>query len=310
MIDLMGKRKIFFIISISLIMIGIAAMFINGIKLDIQFQGGTQITIQMDNSDYDLAKATKIAQDISGKIVTSTKLKTHISTSEDQSNLLILKIGTKENLSNTMIMQIIDTIRTEFKVNEDNTFESQSIDPIIGDELLRNGLIAVVIASVLIILYVWVRFAILGGLSAAVFALIALVHDALIMFGMYTVFQIPFNDSFIAAVLTILGYSLNDTIVVYDRIRENSRLYRKIDTEELVNRSVVQTMSRSINTCVTTVIAILCVYILASVYNIESLKLFSFPLIIGLISGTYSTIFVASPLYMIYKKAKRKKVHA
>jgi preprotein translocase subunit SecF len=310
MIDLMGKRKIFFIISIALISIGIAAMFINGIKLDIQFQGGTQITIQMDNSDYDLAKATKIAEDISGKIVTATKLKTRVSTSADQANLLILQIGTKDSLSNETVLNIINSIRTEFNINKDNTFESQSIDPIIGSELLRNGLIAVVIASVLIILYVWVRFAVLGGFSAAVFALIALVHDALIMFGMYTIFKIPFNDSFIAAILTILGYSLNDTIVVYDRIRENSRLYRKIDVEELVNRSVVQTMSRSINTCVTTVIAILCVYILASVYNIESLKQFSFPLIIGLISGTYSTIYVASPLYMMYKKSRRKKVHA
>jgi preprotein translocase subunit SecF len=310
MIDLMSKRRICFIISIVLISAGIIAVFINGLQLDIQFQGGTQITIQMDDDDFDLNRASAIAEEISGKIVTAKKLKTHIADTPERVNILMLQVGTKENLENSMILQIINAIREEFGINENNTFESQSIDPLIGAELLRNGIIAAFIASVLIVLYVWVRFSVMNGLSAAFFALVALIHDALIMFGVYTIFKIPLNESFIAALLTILGYSLNDTIIVYDRIRENSRLVRKSNVEELVNRSVVQTLSRSINTSITTVLAILCVYILASVNNIDSLRNFSFPLIIGMISGTYSSIFIASPLWMMFKKATRRKIRA
>lgn len=310
MIDLMGKRKIFFIVSIILIALGMGAMFVNGLQLDIQFQGGTQIKIQMNDGDYNLDRATRIAEEISDKIVTAKKLKTLATDSADRVDLLMLQVGTKENLENVIVQEIIDSIREEFNVNEANTVESQSIDPLIGAELLRNGIIAALIASILIVLYVWVRFSVMNGLSAAGFALVALIHDALMMFGVYTIFKIPLNESFIAALLTILGYSLNDTIIVYDRIRENSRMYKRSNVEELVNRSVVQTLSRSINTSVTTVLAILCVYILATINNIDSLRDFSFPLIIGMISGTYSSIFIASPLWMMFKKATRRKIKA
>jgi len=311
MIDLMSRRKLFFAISIFLILVGIlAAVFFEGVRLDIQFQGGTQIIIQMNDSDYEMADASAIAEEISGKIVTAKKLRTHGAETGEMIDLLMLQIGAKENLSNTTIMAIIDSIRADFAVNESNTFESQSIDPLIGQELLRNGIIAALIASVLIVLYVWVRFSVMNGLPAAIFALIALIHDALIMFSVYTVFRIPLNESFIAALLTILGYSLNDTIIVYDRIRENTKLVRRSNVQELVNRSVVQTLSRSINTSVTTVLAILCVYVLASINGIDSLRNFSFPLIIGMISGTYSSIFIASPLWMMYKMATKRKVRA
>lgn len=310
MIDLMAKRKTFFIVSIVLIAIGIGAIFVNGIVLDIQFQGGTQITIQMNDSNYDLHEASAIAQEVSGKVVTAKKLQTHISDGADWINLLMLQVGSKESLDNATIMSIINTIRSEFDVNPSNTYESQSIDPLIGAELLRNGIIAALIASILIVLYVWVRFSVMSGLPAAAFALLALIHDALMIFSVYTVFKIPLNESFIAALLTILGYSLNDTIIVYDRIRENTKLFKRTDVEELVNRSVVQTLSRSINTSVTTILAIACVYVLAVINGIDSLKYFAFPLIIGMISGTYSSIFIASPLWMMYKKATRRKVRA
>ena len=310
MIDLMSKRKMFFLLSIVLIVIGIGAIFVNGLQLDIQFQGGTQIVIQMNDSNYELTEVSSIAEEISGKIVTAKKLRTHIADSEDKIDLLMLQVGTKESLDNQTIMSIINTIRSEYDVNKGNTFESQSIDPLIGAELLRNGIIAAIIASVLIVFYVWVRFSVMNGLSAAAFALVALIHDALIMFSVYTVFRIPLNESFIAALLTILGYSLNDTIIVYDRIRENSKMHRRSNVKELVNRSVVQTLSRSINTSVTTVLAILCVYVLATINGIDSLRDFSFPLIIGMISGTYSSIFIASPLWMMYKLASKRKIRA
>jgi len=128
------------------------------------------------------------------------------------------------------------------------------------------------------------------------------------MFAVYTIFRIPVNESFIAAVLTILGYSLNDTIVIYDRIRENAKIIGSKDIENLVNTSVVQTMSRTIYTTISTLICVIVIYIFAAVNNIQSLKEFSFPLIFGLVSGTYSTVFIASPLWMLWRNARMKQV--
>ncbi|HOJ12575.1 MAG TPA: protein translocase subunit SecF, partial [Clostridiales bacterium] len=135
---------------------------------------------------------------------------------------------------------------------------------------------------------------------------VALAHDVLVMFSAYTIFNIPMNESFIAAVLTILGYSLNNTIVVYDRIRENSNRMRKAPVDELVNTSITQSLSRTINTTATTLTAIIVVYIFAAANNIQSIKEFAFPLIIGLISGTYSSLFVAPPLWMMWKQRQAK----
>ena len=149
----------------------------------------------------------------------------------------------------------------------------------------------------------------MSGLSAGIMAVLALLHDALIMLSVYTIFQIPLNESFIAAVLTVIGYSMNDTIIIYDRVRENSNLLRRTPIAELVNQSIVQTLNRSINTVVTVLISIITVYMFARFYNIPSIENFSFPLIIGIVSGCYSSIFIASPLWVIWKEgqAKRKK---
>lgn len=133
-------------------------------------------------------------------------------------------------------------------------------------------------------------------------------HDVAFMFFVYVIFRIPLNDVFVAAILTILGYSLNDTIILYDRIRENSRLLSKLSYAELVNRSTAETISRTINTGITTLISVLTLYVFALANNIESLVNFSFPLLIGMISGIYSSVFIASPLWVIWKERTHKKV--
>jgi preprotein translocase subunit SecF len=147
----------------------------------------------------------------------------------------------------------------------------------------------------------------MSGLSAGVTSVIALLHDAAILLSVYTVFNIPLNESFIAAVLTILGYSMNDTIIIYDRIRENSSLLRKFPIGELVNKSILQTLARSINTVLTVLICIATIYIYASINNIESVKQFSFPLMVGIASGCYSSIFIASPLFVMWKESQAKR---
>jgi preprotein translocase subunit SecF len=165
---------------------------------------------------------------------------------------------------------------------------------------------AVGVSALLIIIYVWARFSVMSGLSAAIMSVVALLHDVFIMLSVYAIFKVPVNESFIAAALTILGYSINDTIIIYDRIRENSKLIRKSATFELVNKSINQTILRSINTVVTTLIAVATVYVAAAVNNINSLKEFTFPLLVGITSGCYSSIFIASPLWAMWKEHKAK----
>ena len=178
-----------------------------------------------------------------------------------------------------------------------------SVEPFIGKEMMQKGITAALIASGLIILYVWYRFSLISGLAAAITAVIALIHDTLVMFSLYTIFRLPVNESFVAAVLMILGYSINNTIVIYDRIRENAPLMGKARVEDLVNTSIKQSLSRSINTTVTTLICILVVYIFASINSIQSLKDFSLPIIAGLIAGTYSSLFIATSLWYVWAKS-------
>ena len=149
----------------------------------------------------------------------------------------------------------------------------------------------------------------MSGLLAGFTAIIALAHDIAIMISVYALFSIPVNESFIAAVLTILGYSLNDTIVIYDRIRENTKISRKDTVEGIVNKSIMQSMSRTINTTITTVLCVLTIFLFAVYNGIGSIREFTFPILIGLISGTYSSIFIASPLWVMFRQGQaRKKV--
>ncbi|NJD04189.1 MAG: protein translocase subunit SecF, partial [Ruminiclostridium sp.] len=250
----------------------------------------------------------KVVKDTIGKSAIVQKASTYnAENSATKIYLMDLKIGSKETLSQEERSKVIASLKKEFNLKEDTNTTVNSIEPFIGKEILNNGLLAVFWSSFIIILYVWWRFKIMSGLSAGVMAVLALLHDVLIMFTVYILFKIPLNDSFIAAVLTVIGYSMNDTIIIYDRIRENSNLLRKTPIAELVNRSVVQTLNRSINTVVTVLICIITVFIFASYNNITSIKYFTLPLIVGIASGMYSSIFVASSLFVVWKEHLLKK---
>lgn len=308
MMDIMGKRKYCFILSSLILLACIIGLIVNGVQLDIQFQGGTIIQIEMPDSSFDETKAVDIVMDTIGKRATVQKSATYnAETSENDINLLVLNIGSSETLTETERSSVLKAIYTEYNVSEDAEVTVNSVEPFIGDEIKTNSIYAIIWASVLIVLYVWFRFRVMHGLSAGIFAVLALFHDVMVMFAVYVIFKIPLNESFVAAVLTIIGYSINDTVVIYDRIRENSRILKKMPIGELVNRSVVETLSRSINTSVTTLICILTLYIFAAIYNIGSVKEFTLPLSVGILSGCYSTIFIASPLYMAWQQRGEKK---
>ncbi|MBN2557593.1 MAG: protein translocase subunit SecF [Clostridia bacterium] len=309
MINIIGNRKYFFILSGVLVFIGLIFFFINGgFNWDIQFEGGTIIKIEMTDDNYDAAQVGNDLRNLLGKSVTVQKEKTFNPDDEDRSlSLLSIKVSKENTLDNDEINSVVDFLIQEYNVVEGRQPQIQSVAPSIGIELRNKALLAAGWAMLLIVIYVGIRFRVMSGISAALFGIVALIHDGLIMLSVYTVFNIPVNEVFVAAILTIIGYSMNDTIVIYDRIRENSGAMHKADFETMVNTSINQSLPRTINTLVTTLLTIATLYVFASIYNVESIRQFSFPLIIGLTSGSYSSIFIATPLWMMWRKYRIKK---
>ena len=183
--------------------------------------------------------------------------------------------------------------------------ESAAVSPSSGKEFFQKCIVAAVFAAIVLILYIAIRFKNIGGWLAGICAVIALFHDIIVVYGTFVIFGMEIDANFMAVILTILGYSINDTIVIYDRIRENKTLYKdKLSLAELTNLSTNQSLTRSINTSVTTIATMLVVTIVAMVYGVNSIISFSFPMMIGLISGTYSTICIAGPLWVWLEEKK------
>ena len=285
-IDFVGKKKVFFGLSLAIMLIGLICNFIFGTTLDIQFTGGATLTYS-----YTVDKDHPIDQEeLRSFIQEHTKDKITASFSTD------LMGNTGENVS--VQFSGNDSIKTDIQENltkdlqkkyPDNNFknlEANSVDASMGFMFLLKCLAAVALASVLMVLYVTIRFKKIGGLSAGVMALVALFHDIAMIYFLYVIFQMPIDSNFIAVVLMILGYSLNDTIVIYDRVREQRKLMgRKTDVGTVFNVSCTKTLKRTIMTSVTTLSAIMVVYILAFIFNINSVKSFALPMMIGVISG-------------------------
>ena len=196
-------------------------------------------------------------------------------------------------------------LNEQFSGNEIETASISVVNPTIGGEFLAKCLVAIGFAALLMVFYVSFRFRRIGGWAAGVTAVIALVHDILMVFAVFVVGRISLNANFIAVCLTILGYSLNDTIVIYDRIRENRRIYgASMPVEDLVNLSLNQSMTRSLLTSVTTASAMIVVSLVALLYNVNTILSFSFPMIIGMVSGFYSSVCIAPALWTMWQKKK------
>lgn len=302
MIKFYEKRKIFFAISLTIMLIGVIAIFVNGINLSIQFKGGAIIKYSFVG-DLDVEAVSNKASELLNR-------NTEVQVTQDlatKSKKIALNLAGNNGLAADEQDKLDNALKTEFPDANLQLSESNVVQPFIGKRFLTNGMIAIGLSSLFIILYVWIRFKRISGLSAGVISLIALLHDMLIVFFTFILFKIPINDSFIAVTLTIIGYSINDTIVVYDRIRENKPHYTKKPYENLINDSINQTLGRSVKTSVTTVISVLIVYIFAYMYNIESIKTFALPMMIGLISGCYSTVCLAGPMMVMWHKKKSAK---
>lgn len=282
------KSKIWFSISLIIIITGLVFMGINGLNTGIDFKGGTLITLEM-NQDF-------VKSDVDSIIDTyaENKFLTKVVNNGEQ-----LEIRLQEGiLSEEEISKLIEEISEKYSLESDALIGNITVGATVGKELKRNAAIAILIATIAMLIYITVRFEI----SFAVAAIIALVHDVLITISFYAILGIQINLPFIAAILTIVGYSINDTIVVFDRIRENSKKSRGKSYVEIADVSIRETLARSINTTLTTLITIVAVYVF-----VPSIREFSLPLIIGITSGAYSSIFIASPLWVIFKSSKQKK---
>ena len=297
--DIVGKRNWFFLFSALIILTGIVFAIMRGPNFDIDFIGGTVVNIDMKTNQFNVADIQKIVTDTT-KIANPVVLTAGVN--GDQ-----ISIRTSKALSPTENQTLFNAIKAKYNLPQSDPISVDTIEPIIGKELRNKGLIAVGASSLLILGYVAVMFRKMGGLAAGVTSIAALMHDILILLSVYMIAYIPINQAFIAAALTILGYSMNDTIIVYDRIRENEKLLRKVTTAELVNKSIIQTLGRTINTVLTVVITITTLYIFGTIYNVEAIKEFTLPLLIGIISGSYSSVFIASALYVAWNEHNDKK---
>lgn len=303
-IDFVGHKKIFFGISIAIIVIGIICNFIFGTRLDIQFSGGATLRFSY-TGEINQDDLYNYIQD-----KTTDKITTSFSTDlmgNSGNNVSVQFSG--NNAIETEIQQNLEAdLQSKYPDNNFECLESNSVDASMGFNFLLKCITAVAIASILMVLYVTFRFKKIGGLSAGVMALVALFHDVAMIYFLYVIFQMPIDSNFIAVVLMILGYSLNDTIVIYDRVREERRLLgSKTDVGMIFNLSCTKSFKRTIMTSITTLTAILVVYIVAVFFNISSVQAFALPMMIGIISGCYSSICIAGPLWVMWQNHKKSK---
>ena len=299
--DFIGKRKLFFTISIVLVAFSILSTFIFGVDLDIQFKGGTIITYVYDG-DLDCDSFVNDAKEILGGA--GVKYTTGVDFSSGKSNIQ-LSLTSTSGLSSDKQFELTNALTEKYAENNIDLIESSDVSPSSGREFFLKCIVAVILSSIVLIIYIAVRFKKIGGWLAGICAIIALLHDCIIVYGTFIVCGMPINANFMAVVLTILGYSINNTIVIYDRIRENSKLYgKKMTREENVNLSINQSLTRSINTSLTTVVAMLAVTIVAAVYGVTSIISFSLPVMVGMIAGTYSSVCLVSVLWSYFEGKK------
>ena len=278
---------------------GVGSALIQQFNIDIDFSGGTEITLDLgtevtdevcDNINDIIANHEKLGSDYVSSTVPSV----------DDSNIVIIRTGTAA-LTNEQTDALFDALVEAYPSANTDAKEVQKIDPTIGDSLTKKAFLAVGVAILLMLIYIWIRFELNSGLAA----IVCLAHDVFVMLAVYSLFRIPVNANIIAALLTILGYSINATIIVFDRIRENKkRAGEGVSFGDVVNQSIYDTLGRSINTTLTTLFTIGMIYIL----GVDAIKDFSFPLIVGIVAGLFSSVFLSGLLWNALNKVIKPRV--
>lgn len=275
----MKHRKIYYVISVAIIAVGLVFSVARGLNYGIDFTGGTMIQV-------DLHRQVPIAE--VEQSIEEYELDPSIIYSGEENTQVVIK--TMEFLDNDQRADVIDTMGEHFDISDEDVLASEQFGPSVGDELKWNAVKAVLIASVGMLIYIIFRF---KSWKYGFSSIAGVVHDVLVVLAFYAVFGFTVNNPFIAAILTLVGYSINDTIVIFDRIRENERINKKSDLEDTIDSSINSTLNRTIMTSLTTLVVMIPLCIMVS----SSIREFIIPLMIGIVVGCYSSIFVCSPLY-------------
>lgn len=299
--DFIGHRKVFLIISLVIIVAGILCSILMPIDLDISFKGGTLVRYTF-SGDLDEGQVDDFVSAQLGRSVEVPPF------SSDMSGTSLIEISLPDQLSVEELDALHAAMAEEYSDHNITLVQANSLKPSMGRNFLIKCLVAVALAAIFLVIYVALRFRKIGGWSAGAMAVAALFHDLLIAFFAFVVFRIPLNDNFVAVLLSILGYSLNATIVVYDRIRENRRLMdAKTPLSEIVNVSLTQSFTRTLNTSICTFLAIGTVAVIALAMNLESIVSFAVPMMFGVLSGFYSSVCLCSPTWVLWQEHRDKK---
>ena len=272
-VDVINKRKLWYAISVVLLLVGLASLLFRGLNLGIDFTGGNNMQLQFTQS--------LTAEDL--RAVVSAYVDATPTIQESDDNVFLIRT---EDMSEEKSNQLLSQISTELSAFD--ILRNERIGPVIGAELIANAWWALLLALALMLLYITIRF----RFNFAVSAIVPLMHDALMVVGIFSILQIEVDSTFVAAILTVLGYSINSTIVIFDRIRENRELHPKQGFNDLINESINQTLGRSINTSVAVLLLVLCLFLLGG----DTTRAFSLALVIGVIAGAYSSVFIAGSI--------------
>ena len=278
MINFNKFYKLFNIISVCLIVISILLLFFKGLNFGVDFKGGTLIELRANDKKINVISLRDSFNNMNLGNINVKKF--------GNENDFLIKIEKKDRSANS-----IEIIKKNLSDNLSGTFNFRRVEnvgPKVSSELLKSGIIAIVLSLAAMLFYIWIRFEWQFSLGA----ILALFHDVIVTLGLFSLFGLEINLSIVAAVLTIVGYSMNDTVVIYDRVRENLKKFSEIKIFELTNISINETLSRTIITSVTTLLALISIYLFGG----EVLKGFSLAMIMGVIFGTYSSIYIANPI--------------
>jgi preprotein translocase subunit SecF len=316
------NRKKFLLFALCVICVGVIFNIFRGVKLDIKFTGGAMLKYSyaldksvsdsdVSASDYmklDKANVASVVKEVTGKDSTITIAQS--ATSEGGvKNTVTVSMSGKKTISEDAGEQVAEKLTEIYPKVKFSLIESNSVDATTGSEFFGKCLVAVILAAVFMIIYVALRFKKIGGMSAGVTAIIAIIHDCLIVYFTFVILGFSIDDNFIAVLLTIIGYSINSTIIIYDRIRENRGIMgSKATYAELANRSLNETLGRTINTNLTLVAAVLTIVVVAYIYDIRSIITFAVPMMAGVIAGAYSSMFISNSLWVTWREYRDRKL--
>ena len=292
-ISFVENRKKFYILSLFFAIISIFSLWIKELNFGIDFKGGLLVEIKHENN-IELESLRNNIAELNYGDFTLQKL-------DNSNDNFLIKIELSSDMKGnqeTLIAKLKEKIQNNFEGKVDYR-RIEYVGPTVSKELIMTGIIAILIAIFSMLIYIWFRF----ELPFAIGAVLALIHDTILTIGMFSITSLEFNLSTVAAILLIIGYSMNDTVVVYDRVRENLKKFKKLDTFSLLNKSINETLSRTINTTATTILALLALFIFGG--NI--IKDFSLAMIWGIVIGTYSSILIATPILLNMKIRKANK---